>query len=460
MKMKTIKYLFAIGLAAMTFSLSSCSDSESSSSAEAKIDKVYLEDAKSDVPDREVTFARLGQLLRLQGSGFKGVTKITVNGYETYFNNALMTDNNIWVTLNSNTPITDADADERNTIKLYKGDTYYSYAFEIRSASPAVSYLSNTLPTAGETVIVYGSSLHETNKVTLPSGTEITSGIDNGEDGTWYSFIMPSGETVSGSITSTGANGTAMTPPYFLDFNCYITDFDGTGALGSWSATYSTDDLVDDPLNSGRGKVCMIVPQSVLDEGGIESGAKSSLWATAGNDNADDDWSRMYTYIPATTDLSNVALQFDVYCPDAWNGTGQLEFSLQNNLSSYGWGSTETTYTTNVKYPTAYVWVPWMDRSTGDTLSFSTDGWETVTIPLTDFGKYSDDGGSHTFKEVVEDRNNASYKNLVFLLVNTDLVFDEDNNVTFVSSTFNKKIYIDNLRIVNTTSITVSDFDD
>jgi len=458
MKMKTIKYLFTIGLAAMTFTLSSCSDSDSSSSAEAKIDKVYLEDAKSDVPDREVTFARLGQLLRLQGSGFSGVTKITVNGYETYFNNALMTDNNIWMTLNSNTPITSADADERNTIKLYKGDTYYSYNFEIRSASPAVSYLSNTLPTAGETVIVYGSSLHETNTVILPSGTIITSDIENDKDGTWYSFVMPSGETVSGSITSMGANGTAKTPSYFLDFNCYITDFDGTGALGSWSATYSTDDLVDDPLNSGRGKVCMIVPQSVLDEGGLASGAKSLLWATAGNDNADDDWSRMYTYIPATTDLSNVALQFDLYCPDVWNGTGQLELSLQNNLSSYGWGSTETTYTTNVKYPTAYVWVPWMDEK-GNTQDFFTgDRWVTVTVPLTNFGKYSDDGGSHTFQEVVDDRNNASYKNLVFLLVNTDLVFSDD--LTISSYTFNQKVYIDNLRIVNTTSITVSDFDD
>lgn len=50
-----------------------------------------------------------------EGSGFSGLKRIYVNGYETYFNNALMTDNNVWVTLNAATPVEKANVSVRNT---------------------------------------------------------------------------------------------------------------------------------------------------------------------------------------------------------------------------------------------------------------------------------------------------------------------------------------------------------
>ena len=185
--------------------------------------------------------------------------------------------------------------------------------------------------------IVYRTNLQETTKLTLPGGVEVTSGIISDEDGEWYQFTMPSGVSAAGSITSEGANGTAVTPPYFNDFSCFITDFDGKGELGTWSATYGTEDLVDDPLGTGRGKVAMLVPNVKLNAGGLDAGSNSLLWATAGNDNANDDWgSRMYAYILENTPAANVAMQFDIYCPEDWDLTGQMEISLQNNLSNKG----------------------------------------------------------------------------------------------------------------------------
>lgn len=289
--MKTIKYLWTLCLALAAFTLTACSDDDNGgSSAAMQINQIYLENVDDEVnQDRPVEFARLGQLLRIEGSGFSGLKKIYVNGYETYFNNALMTDNNVWVTLNAATPIDKADADVRNTIVFYKNDNNkLVYEFTIRAAAPSITSVDNTLPKAGETVTVYGANLQETTKVTLPDGTEITSGIRNDEDGKWYSFTVPGTAdlTKSGSITSEGANGTAKSPTYFNDFGNFITDFDGKGELGSWSATYGTDDLVDDPLNSGRGKVALLAPQSLLDAGGLDAGGNGKYWATAGNDNA------------------------------------------------------------------------------------------------------------------------------------------------------------------------------
>ena len=459
-----MRYFLCLAISALVFT--GCKDDDNGgSSAQMTIDKVFLENVDDEVnKDREVEFARLGQLLRIQGSGFKGLKKIYINGYETYFNNALMTDNNVWVTLNGDTPVEKADENVRNTITLYKSESnQLVYSFTIRAAAPSISGCDNTLPKAGETVTVYGANLQETTKVMLPDGTEITSGITSDEDGEWYSFTVPASAdlSVAGSITSEGANGTAVTPTYFNDFTDFVTDFDGKGELGSWSATYSADDLVDDPLGSGRGKVCMIVPQVKLDAGGLDAGSNGLLWATAGNDNPNDDWtSRMYTTVPKETNAADVALQFDIYCPEPWDLSGQIEFSLQNNLSNYGYGSGCTKYSSQYMN-TATVWVPWFNTEDGSHAAWTTgERWQTVTIPMTAFGNYDPtEAPDATFQKICEDRNSGSYRNFLVLFCNSDLE-DEGLGVKYPASLFTQKIYIDNIRVVNTTAIAVSDFND
>ena len=94
----------------------SCDETDESASTPIKVTAVYLEDAESDVPDRLVTFARLGQLLRIEGSGFTGLKKIYVNGYSTYFNPVMVTENNVFVKLSLETPTIDAEPDFRNKI--------------------------------------------------------------------------------------------------------------------------------------------------------------------------------------------------------------------------------------------------------------------------------------------------------------------------------------------------------
>ena len=289
MTMKTMKYISTLCLALAVVVFTGCKSDDDSGSTPMKIDKVFLENIDDEVnKDREVDFARLGQLIRIQGSGFTGLKKVLINGYETYFNNALMTDNNIWVTLNSETPVEKADESVRNTITLIKDGTQLVYPFTVRASAPSISGVDNTLPMAGETVTVTGSNLQENTKVTLPDGTEVTSGIVSDEEGKFYTFTVPASADLSvpGSLTSEGANGTAITPPYFNEFRCFVTNFDDKGELGSWSATYSAEDLVDDPLNTGRGKVAMLVPNVKLNAGGLDAGSNSLLWATAGNDTA------------------------------------------------------------------------------------------------------------------------------------------------------------------------------
>ena len=459
--MKKLKYIWTLYLVLLSIGFIACNEDDKYFDKDVQnspitISKIYLEDAESTVPDREVTFARLGQIIRIEGSGLYGVKTVYINGYDTYFNRTYVSDKSMLVQLNSKIPVTDAEESVRNTIRLVQDGAETVYEFTIRAASPTISNIDNTLPQVGEKVIVYGNNLQETNKITLPGGIEVTD-ITSDEDGEWYSFIMPADVTESGSITSEGANGIAITPACFNNNDCYVINFDEKGVLGSWSATYSSTDLVDDPLNSGRGKVAMLIPQSRLDEGGVKAGERTLVWFTAGNDEPTDDWTRMTSFIPENTQASQIALQFDAYIPEAWGGTGQMEITLQNNLSNYGYGSVETTFTTSIDYPTAMVWVPWLVD--GENVPYTTgDRWVTITIPLTKFGKYSDEGGSHTFAEVISDRNAGSYRNFGFLFCNSDLKYSEE--LTFEASNFNQKLYVDNFRIVPNANVTVSDYPD
>ena len=77
---------------------------------------IYLEDAKSNVPDRLVDFARLGQLIRIEGEGFNGLKKVYINGYNCYFNPVFVSNKSFLVSVNSKVPTTEADENVRNTI--------------------------------------------------------------------------------------------------------------------------------------------------------------------------------------------------------------------------------------------------------------------------------------------------------------------------------------------------------
>lgn len=462
--MKSLKYIWLAALALLSLALSSCNEDDEYFDKEYQskpitVTQIYLEDNESSIPDRPIEFVRLGQMIRVEGSGLFGMKAVYINGYETYFNRAYVTDNSMLITINSNTPVADAEPEERDIIRFVKDAAELSYPFTIRAASPTITNISNTLPKAGETVTVYGTGLEETSKVTLPGGTEITDGIRNDEEGKWYSFTMPAGITEGGSIYSEGANGQAATPAYFNFNGCMILNFDGNGTQGfwSWSETGSMineDDLADDPANSGRGKCLPIVPSRLL-TAGISSGKPraTECW-TAGNDDELDDWTRMTKLIPATTPLTEVALQFDVYVANPWSSTGHIQICLINNFNYAGIGSDDDGAGNVVAF-----YVPWI---TGEGIvPFTTEGWQTVTIPFSQFNKYATlvadkEATQPTFQTVIDDRNTATYRNFGMGFVNTDFSY---LGIDVTSSVFTgPEIYIDNWRVVPCKSIVISDY--
>ena len=59
----------------------------------------YLHASANGTTDQATTYARLGETIRLSGTGFVGVKHVYINGYDTYFNLQYLTNNSMLVTM-------------------------------------------------------------------------------------------------------------------------------------------------------------------------------------------------------------------------------------------------------------------------------------------------------------------------------------------------------------------------
>lgn len=454
---KAVSTLLAILICAFTFT--ACDDDDDKN-ATMNITGIYLENATSTVPDRKVDFARLGQLIRIEGSGFTGLKRVYINGYSCYFNPVFVSDKSFLVSISKDVPTTEAEESVRNSIVLVKDNMEpLKYPFIIRASAPSITNISNTLPKAGETIIVYGNGLQEVSKVTFPGGITVegTDRIYSEEDGKYFMVEVPTGITESGSLAVECANGGAHSANYFNYTKGIILDFDTDGQQGSWGSDISMifpEDLVDDPLNSGRGK-CVMLPAAKQVPVAAGKNRTAEVW-TAGNDV--DDWSPATRGIDAETNVAECGIQFDIYVPESnpWSDSGFLKLCLVNGVNGGEWASSDN--------KDCYNYVPWVFNRTS--VPFSTAGWQTVTIPFSKFYVCSTDSdvANLTYQFILDRRASASYCNFGFYYENSDFTLDKvtgnsaDESKEFISSDSSANIYIDNVRIVPINSPEYTDF--
>ena len=437
-----------LGMMVFGMLVTSCDNSDSAGGT-ITVSKVFLEDVNSSVPDREVTFARLGQALRIEGSGFTGLRKVYINGYSTYFNVVFVSDNSMLINVSADTPVLDADPTERNTIRFVNDNSETIFKFDIRASKPAITSISNTMPKAGEIITVYGTGLTEVSKVTFPGNIDVTTGITSDEEGESFTVVVPNGVSDNGgSIFAQSSNGGVYSPAYFNFKKGILLNFDGQGTQGSWSTTSMIlpTDLESAALGTGNVSQGKYVPHRPSRIASYDAGKNrlSEVW-TAGN--GVDNWrSQLTPYIPASTPLDKVALQFEVYVPDAWKDSGFLKICMVNNFNGGEWTGA------------VYNYVPWIVD--GKSVAFQTTGWTTVTIPLNKFYAWSKE--AFTFETVLAYREAATYQNFGFYFENSDIklsnVTGSASEVEFPSKATSVKVYTDNWRIVSLDTPVYNDF--
>ena len=437
MKNRNYKGFLALFLGLSVFALlfHSCEDDDDVSSAPVTITKVYLEDAQSSVPDREVTFVRLGQTLRLEGSGFTGIKNVYINGYENYFNPVYITDNSMLVSISQDAPTIDAPEEVRNSIRLEKSESnVFTFSFEIRSSSPTISSISHTMPQAGDSITIYGTGLHGVTSVRFPGDIVVTEGIvSDNEEGEFCKVIVPDGVSDDGgSLLVIGANGGAYSPAYFNFKKGLYQNFDDVDnyawASGIDDAGTPLTDLI--PAGVGSG-----VPKS---QGGYQSFNVAGDTIAANADRRywtnSESWpSALLDVIPGSTAVADCGVQMDIYVEGEWtSGVIRMVMADGSGTDSY-----------------CMIYRPWYENNV--VVPFENPGyWFTVTFPFSD----SEDYEGKTFSDVVASMVAASYKQSGPWFHNigvTDVVEPVATDV---------KIYFDNLRVVPLSAPTYSDFPD
>jgi hypothetical protein len=412
-------------------SFNACDDNEDGSlTTPMTIQKVFLENAQSTVPDREVAFARLGQIIRLEGSGFSGVTKAYINGKSCYFNPVFVADNSMLVQISSDVPTTEAADNVRNTIQLVKSESnVLVFPFEIRSAAPAITSISHTMPVAGDEITITGTGLQEVEQVIFPGNVQAATFSSDDEDGEWVKVTVPNGITESGSVTVICANGGAYSPAYFNYKEGLVHNFDDVQNY-SWGSGIDNEALTATLPASGNLPKSQGGYQVFNSTGSLAANSDQRFWL-----NSTAIFGNITSKIPGSTAATECGIQMDIYVEGAWN-SGVIRMVMAD-------GSGASRYA--MLYRPVYV------DGAYNAAAFENPGaWFTITLPFS----LSADYEGKTLDDVVASMSAASYKQAGPWFENSGItdVFDP------VAAT--EKVYFDNIRFVPLTTPTYSDFPD
>jgi len=233
-------------------------------------------------------------------------------------------------------------------------------------ATPTITAVSNENANTGDSVYVYGTYLKSIQSFTF-SGVDITSYVTSA-DGSFIAFKLPS-ISQSGLASITTAFGTVTTP--YDVYNAYnvkwaggattgiIANFEWGSAFGwGWwggsrlSVVSNGGWITDCPEMTGATGMFISIKDNALAAGaeGSQIPIGGAQWLPAAN---------------LTDPVDKWALKFEVNIPSSWNG-GSIR--IQTGFTS--------SYTA--------LYEPWQ-ISPSTTAAYTTNGWRTVTIPLSRF---------------------------------------------------------------------------
>lgn len=325
------------------------------------------------IPDIEksdsiVTHAFMGTTIAIMGENLTSVKEVLFNDQKTVLNTSLITSTTLITTVPTVIPSV-------VTNKMYLvsvgGDTV-SFDFGVDVPAPIVSSMKCEQVADGGTAVIRGDYfLDDPNiplEVIFPGNIKATNIISIAK--TEIKVEVPAGAQ-RGQINVKSLYGNGRSGFWFRDNRNIILDFDTKKATGGWR----------------EGKLGSVDPDGI---DGNYVRFKGSLDAAAADGWNEDDFSfnlwGKKAGLPEgdlfTLDPANAVLKFEVNVVSAWSSHAmQIIFTPWATFDTNG-------YIADGKTPRA-LWIPWL--STGG--SYTTDGWETITIPLKQF-KYAHDGAS------------------------------------------------------------------
>ncbi len=204
--MKTIfnkKYLSLLGLVLSLFTLFSCSNDDDSGSTQPPVINRVAAAVDADgqsIPLTSTTIGFANNTYIIQGSGFKTLKKVYFNETESAFNPNFVTDTDIIVTINVNTPYANAN----NKLKVVTAYGEAEYDFVVAPPAPQISSYTSINANPGDEITIFGNFfLNPTVTVGTAQATIVSTTL------TEIHAIMPS-NTLYEQVKVTTISGTAI----------------------------------------------------------------------------------------------------------------------------------------------------------------------------------------------------------------------------------------------------------
>jgi hypothetical protein len=349
-----------------------CERNESSGGAIPVINYVRITDAAKS--DSLVTHAFMGSTIAIIGENLQDVDEIWFNNQKAFVNFSFVTRTSIIVTVPNVIPSTVTNL--MLLINSNKTDTL-KYPFGVDVPAPFLSAMLCEYVADGGTAVIQGNFFIDNPviplKVFFPGNLEGTvQNVTINE----IKVTVPQGAGV-GPIQVKSLYGTTRSTFYFRDDRNIILDYDVLTTSGSWRGGTIRSDA-----NSLKGKYMMLKGQ-LDDNAGSEDysggGFVSELWSDAnGRPQAN-----FFTGSPA-----DYLFKFEANVI-VWTGA-------YLNICFGPWASSVGPYQNQLYWSDMNargLWKAWEGASTG---SFKTNGWITVTIPMSDI-KYNKNFGTMAF---------------------------------------------------------------
>ena len=344
---KANNYLLLVLLATIFFSQQGCKKDESSSAAPVI---TGVRNYVASPGDSLLTSVGTGKWVVISGRNLKGALQIYFDGVKGTFTESVFSDTSAIVLMPAVIAFPLVPESELNTIRYVTTHGETTFSFPIVAPAPTISGISNESANSGDSVKINGFNFFFIKSVKY-AGVDVTD-YKAATDGTSISLMVPSGLSTSGGEVSVTTNSGSVTTVYKVhDYETgVLNNYDGVNNF-SWGAATSNSS-VDFPGNNGT--------YGVLQASNLAA-PNTNWWERSFNLNSAQ-------WIPADKlqdTLGNYAIKFEIFVKKPWvNGSIQI-------VKDY-----------NFTYSALYR--PWKN-SDGLSSPFTTKGWQTVTIPLSDF---------------------------------------------------------------------------
>lgn len=347
------------------FLFQSCEDDDAIGSGETPLVR-YVRVTDPLKSDSLLTHAFMGNTVAIIGEKLGDVVEVWFNDQSAILNTSFITNTCIIATIPNEIPET-----VTNEIKLVtRGKIESTHPFGVDVPAPFVnSMLCEHVATGGTAVINGNFFIDDPNtplQVFFPGMIE---GEIESVALTQVKVKVPEGAGV-GPIIVKSIYGASRSSFYFRDDRNYILDFDNLTAGGGWRSG-KTGNSNPAPINGNYVRFQGDMPADGSAKWDEDS-FSFNLWNQA-NGRPD---------VPFySDDLSAAVIKFECYVVNPWKSA-----ALQMIFTPYSTTGTNS-YIADKNVPRG-LWIPW-----DETGSYQTEGWTTVTIPLSNF-KFTHDGQS------------------------------------------------------------------